>query len=73
LLLKKPCITINVENGCAAQGFMETDRDFIQDSQELHLKEMIVFCKSVKVFTVTFDQFNISLLNKNINFVQKNY
>ncbi len=29
--------------------------------------EIVIFCKSINVFTVTFDQFNASLLKKNIN------
>jgi len=28
------------------------------------------FCNYLKIYTVTFDQFNASLLNKNINFLQ---
>ncbi len=31
---------------------------------------MEIFCNIIKVFTVTFDQFNASLLNKCINFFQ---
>ncbi len=28
-----------------------------------------IFCKNTKVFTVTFNQFNASLLNRSINFL----
>ncbi len=30
---------------------------------------MEIFCNIINVFTVTFDQFNVSLLNKSINFL----
>jgi len=36
-----------------------------------HLKKIEIFC-NMKVFNVTFDQFNVYLLNKSINFVLKN-
>ncbi len=29
-----------------------------------HLFEIEIFCSIIKVFTVAFDQFNVSLLNK---------
>ncbi len=32
--------------------------------KEQHLLELEIFCNNAKVFTVTFDQFNPSLLNK---------
>ncbi len=31
-----------------------------------------IFCNIINVFTVTFDQFDASLLNKTINFSKKN-
>jgi len=34
--------------------------------------EIGIFCNFIKVFTLTFDQFNASLLNKSINYLQKN-
>ncbi len=37
----------------------------------IHLFEMETFCNIINVFTVTFDQFNASLLNKNINLFKK--
>ncbi len=32
---------------------------------------MEIFCNIINVFTVTFDQFKVSLLNKSINLVQE--
>ncbi len=32
---------------------------------------MEIFCNIINVFTVTFDQFNASLLNKSFNFFTK--
>ncbi len=56
--------------------FVETVIYFIfQDSQmnriskEPHLFEIEIFGQIINVFTVTFDKFYASLLNKNINFV----
>ncbi len=36
-----------------------------------HLFEIEIFYKIINVFTVTFDQFNASLLNKSINFLKR--
>jgi len=33
----------------------------------IYILEMGIFCNIIDVFTVTFDQFNASLLNKSIN------
>ncbi len=32
---------------------------------------MEIFCNIINVFILTFDQFNVSLLNKSINFFKK--
>ncbi len=40
-----------------------------QTSEEQHLFEQ--FCNSISIFTVTFDQFNVTLLNKSINIFKK--
>ncbi len=37
-------------------------------SEYKHLFEIEIFCDIRNVFAVTFDQFNASLLNKNMNF-----
>jgi len=39
--------------------------------KEQHLFEIKHLCHIINDFTVTFDQFNESLLNKSINFFQK--
>ncbi len=55
--------------------FVETVMYFIfLDSQmnRQHLFEIEIFCNIINVFTVTFDQFNASLMNKSINFFQIN-
>ncbi len=44
-----------------------------KSSKEQHLFETEIFCNIINVFTVIFDQFNASMLNKNINFFKKNY
>ncbi len=38
----------------------------------IYLKQAIFCTILMYIFTVTFDQFNVSLLNKNISFFQKN-
>ncbi len=38
------------------------------DSLNINLYEVEIVSNSINVFTVTFDQFNASLLNKSINF-----
>ncbi len=55
-------IIINAENSCAAQYFCG-NRDIFYFSG--------YFCNIINVFTVTFDQFNASLINKSINFLKK--
>ncbi len=42
----------------------------IESSKEQHLFQIEIFCDIINVFTVTFDQFNASLMNNSINFVQ---
>ncbi len=37
------------------------------ESLKKYLLEIDIFCKIVNVFTVTFDPFNVSLVNKSIN------
>lgn len=39
---------------------------FDESSTELQLFEMEIFCNNMNIFIVTFNQFSISLLNKNI-------
>ncbi len=53
--------------------FVETDLFFrihrwIESSKEQHFFKIEIFCYIINVFTVTFDQFNASLINKSINF-----
>ncbi len=47
-------LIINVEHSYAAQYFI------------LHLSEILIFCNIINIFTVTFDQFNASSINKSI-------
>ncbi len=44
---------------------------WIESSKEQHLFETEIFCNIINVLTVTFDQFNASLMNKSINFFLK--
>ncbi len=46
---------------------------WIESSKEQHLFETEIFCNIINVFTVTFDQFNASLMNKSINLFFKYY
>ncbi len=41
---------------------------WIESWKEQHLFEIEIFSNIINVFTVTFDQFNASLINKSINF-----
>ncbi len=41
---------------------------WIESSNEQHLFEREIICNMINVFTVTFEQFNASLLNKNTHF-----
>ncbi len=43
---------------------------WIESSIEQHLFEIEIFPNIINVFTVTFDQFNASLLNKSITYIQ---
>jgi len=43
----------------------------IESSQKQHLFEIESFCNIMNIVTVTLDQFNASLLNKNMNFLKK--
>ncbi len=70
-------IIISVENSCAAE-YVSWCIFFkiLESSEEQHLYEIEIFCNiiftvTLFVFTVTFDQFNASLLNKNIDFFKK--
>ncbi len=44
---------------------------WIESSKEQHLFETEIFCNIINVFTVTFDQFHVFLVNKYINFFKK--
>ncbi len=44
---------------------------WIESSKEQHLFEIEIFCNIINIFTITFDQFNMSLMNKSINLFQK--
>ncbi len=44
---------------------------WIESSKEQHLFEIEIFWNIINVFTVTFDQFNASLMIKSINFFQQ--
>ncbi len=44
---------------------------WIESSKEQHLFEIETFWNIINVFTVTFDQFNVSLMNKSISFLKK--
>ncbi len=52
--------------------FVETTMVFLsilclrESSKVQHLFELKIFCNIINVFTVTFDQLNASLLNKNL-------
>ncbi len=54
----------------AQETFIITDKCFDEYKQKL-LFEVDIFCNILNVFTVTFDQFNASLLNKSLHFFQK--
>jgi len=41
--------------------------DKIESLKEQHLFEIEFFCSIINVFTVTFNQFKVSLLNKSID------
>ncbi len=56
LMLK---IIINVENS------------WIESSKEQHLFKIEIFCNTMNVITVTFDQLNVTLLNKSNNLFKK--
>jgi len=68
LLLKK-----HVDNSCVAK-YLYRSRDALFsgsfDEQKVQ-KQQQIFCNVKNVFTVTFDQFNASLLNKSISFFLK--
>ncbi len=42
----------------------------MNSSKEQHLFELKIFCNIINVFTITFDQFNASLLNQSVNSVK---
>ncbi len=65
-------IIVDVENSCAASCFCGNRDTFIVfliffHSKEQHLFEIEIFCNIINAFTVTFDQFNVSLMNKSIH------
>ncbi len=71
LLNKYFLIIINVEHSRAAQYFCGNwyilffmILRWIESSKEQRLLEIGIFCNIIKVFNVTFDQFNASLMNK---------
>ncbi len=39
----------------------------VESSKEQHLYEIEIFCNIINVFSVTFHQFNASLLSKSVN------
>ncbi len=57
----------NAENSCAA-SYSCGNRDTIYFSKF----KRTAFCNIINDFTVTYDQFNASLINKSINFFEKN-
>ncbi len=48
---------------------LNIQQPFLQPSYQCHMILQNFFCKNTKVFTVTFNQFNASLLNRSINFL----
>ncbi len=56
-------IIINVKT-FALLSFMKTHFLWIGGKKLQHLFKKVIFCNIKKVFTITFDQFNVSLLNK---------
>ncbi len=46
---------------------------WIESSKEQHLFEIEIFCYIINVSTVTFDQFNASLMNKSNNFLKNQH
>ncbi len=61
-------ININAENSCAFCGYIFFRLLWwIQSSKEQHLFEIEMFCNIIKIFTVTIDHFNATLLNRSIN------
>ncbi len=46
---------------------MISPQDSLINRKNINLFEIEIFCNIVNIFTVTFHQFNVSLLNKNIN------
>ncbi len=71
-------IIINVENSCAVifmwKPWYNSFRIlWIENSKEQSLFEIEIICNNINVFTVTFDQFNASLLNKSNNIFKKQH
>ncbi len=58
---------MNVANSYAVKYFCGNPEYNEQSSKEQHLFETENFCNIINAFTVTFDQLNVSLLNKSIN------
>ncbi len=44
---------------------------WIESSKEQHLFEIAIFCNIINVFTDTFGQYDISMINKSNNLFQK--
>ncbi len=62
-----------VENGCAVFFlFFFQESKWTENSKEQHLIETEIFYNIIHVFTVSFDTFKASVLNKSINFFKKN-
>ncbi len=71
-------VIIDVKNGSySLHNFLKPCYIFsrifwwIESSKEQHFFKIELFCKIINVFSVTFHQFNVSLLNKSINFLKK--
>ncbi len=67
-------VIINVENSCAASCFCENRYKLFQESDEQISKEQLKnsnLSKIKNVFTVTFDQFNASLMTRSTHFFKK--
>ncbi len=69
-------IIINDENSCASSYFVETYTCFQDSLMNRKFKGTTFICnRNTYVFTITFDQFNVSFLDKSLYFfllIQKN-
>ncbi len=66
-------IIIDVENSCAAKYFCWSSDPFycIHFQYLMNRKHLFKIENILNIFTITFEQFNASLLNKSNNFIQK--